>query len=119
MKFAARLPMLIALGCLGPMACSANRPTPGSWIETLIAEFEAAPVANPPHRILRYRHDGRFVYYVPAVCCDQPSTLYDDRGQVICQPDGGISGRGDGRCPAFAAQRRDETLIWSDPRPSN
>jgi hypothetical protein len=117
MKLAARLSILIALGALGPAACSATPPAPDAWIETLIAGFEAEPVANPPHRIVRYRYDEKHVYYVPAVCCDQPSTLYDDQGQVVCQPDGGFSGRGDNRCPDFASRRRDETLIWSDPRP--
>ena len=115
MKLAARLPMLIVLGA-GAVACSANPPAADSWIETLIAEFESAPVANPPHRIVRYRYGGALVYYVPPVCCDQPSVLYDERGQVLCRPDGGFSGRGDGRCADFTSQRRDKTLIWSDPR---
>jgi hypothetical protein len=107
---------LLILAALGPSACSANPPAADPALANLIAELAAAPLANPPHRILRYRYEGSTVYYVPAICCDQPSELYDDQGRVICRPDGGFSGRGDGRCPGFHAGKSGETLIWSDPR---
>jgi hypothetical protein len=109
------LPLLVAiLACAS--ACSASAPAREPWIDGLIAGFEAEPVANPPHRILQYRYHGKTVYYVPPSCCDRPSTLYDAHGTVICSPDGGYTGRGDGRCADFAAKRSDEVLVWSDPR---
>ena len=108
-------PLLVAI-LAGSAACSANPPARAPWLEGLIARFEAAPVANPPQRILSYRYQGQTVYYVPPICCDQTSTLYDTQGLVICAPDGGFSGRGDGRCPDFAAQRSDEQQIWGDSR---
>jgi hypothetical protein len=107
---------LLILAALAAGACSANPPAADTGLAKLIAELAAAPLANPPHRILRYRYEGNTVYYVPATCCDQPSELLDEQGQVICRPDGGFSGRGDGRCPGFHAGKSDETLIWSDPR---
>ncbi len=85
-------------------------------MKDLIAEFESEPVGNPPQSIWRYEYKSQIVYYVPAQCCDMFSTLYDADGEVICAPSGGIDGRGDGKCPDFNQERKNEMLIWEDPR---
>jgi hypothetical protein len=87
-----------------------------AWVTAMIASFQSQPVGNPPQSIYRYTYDGRTVYYVPPTCCDQLSTLYDVDGNVICAPDGGFSGKGDGRCPDFLEQATDKVLIWEDLR---
>jgi beta-lactamase class A len=86
------------------------------FVRDLIKSFEAAPVANPPASISRYEYQGRVVYYVPPRCCDVPSTLYDDKGAVICQPDGGFTGRGNNKCADFFDARSKGVTIWKDPR---
>jgi len=100
--------------------CSVNSPTsPGRrppWLTSLIQELEAAPVANPPALIARYDYRGETVYYLPPRCCDIWSTLYRADGAVLCHPDGGLSGKGDGGCPAFLAERTNEQIVWRDPR---
>lgn len=96
-----------------PVVAEPARP---AFVDALIAEFTAAPVANPPASIWRYTYRGQPVWFVPSKCCDFPSQLYDVRGDEICQPDGGFSGRGDGRCPDFFEARRDDALVWRDPR---
>ena len=105
-----------ALILAGPTACVATPAQKPAWVDTLIATFEAAPVANPPQRILRYRYRDEFVYYVPPTCCDRPSVLYDAKGTILCAPDGGITGRGDGKCADFRDRRSEESVIWSDAR---
>jgi hypothetical protein len=89
-----------------------------SWIDSMIARFQSSPVGNPPQSIWRYEYRGQIVYYVPAQCCDQYSMLFDRYGKLLCAPDGGITGGGDKRCPDFFNERKNETLIWSDPRGS-
>ena len=116
MKRAMILSTLFAVLLAGPIACAAKPPTTPNWLDQLVATFEAAPVANPPHRIVHYRYHEQTVYYVPPSCCDQPSALYDDAGKLLCEPDGGITGRGDGRCADFHQRRSDESVFWSDPR---
>ncbi|HET9033859.1 MAG TPA: hypothetical protein VFN25_13270 [Dokdonella sp.] len=116
MKPAMTLATLFAAILAGPSACATNRPMQAEWVAQMIARFEAEPVANPPRRILRYRYRDQFVYYVPPSCCDQPSTLYDAKGKVLCAPDGGLTGRGDGRCTDFREKRSNESLVWSDVR---
>jgi hypothetical protein len=116
MKAVLILAPLFAAILLGSGACSANPAARAPWINALIARYEAEPVANPPHRVLSYRYREQTVYYVPPSCCDQPSTLYDQSGEVVCAPDGGLTGRGDGRCEDFSRLRSDEALVWADPR---
>jgi len=86
------------------------------WLDQLILQFESAPIGNPPRAIWKYHFHGQTVYYTPPQCCDQFSVLYDSTGAVLCAPDGGFTGAGDGRCPDFFQKRTDETLVWMDPR---
>ena len=86
------------------------------WITNLIAKYESEPIGNPPQSIWCYEYKCQPVYYVPPQCCDQYSTLYDVNGNRICAPDGGITGRGDGQCPDFFQERKNEKLIWKDSR---
>jgi uncharacterized protein DUF6970 len=87
-----------------------------AWVETLITSLRAAPVANPPAAIVRYQYKGQRVYYVPPRCCDIPSRLFDEQGEEMCKPDGGRTGRGDGRCRDFFTERQDEHVVWKDER---
>ncbi len=86
------------------------------WLAGLIIQFQNEPVRNPPRSIWQYDYKDQVVYYVPEVCCDQLSTLYDAEGNVICAPSGGYGGNGDGCCPDFFQERKNETLIWKDSR---
>ncbi|HNZ37767.1 MAG TPA: hypothetical protein PLS75_08510 [Candidatus Marinimicrobia bacterium] len=86
------------------------------WVENLITKFQNEPVGNPPQSIWQYKYKGQIVYYIPAQCCDQFSTLYNAEGDIICAPDGGFSGRGDGECSDFFQERKNEKLIWQDSR---
>ncbi|WP_347157639.1 DUF6970 domain-containing protein [Pontibacter chitinilyticus] len=86
------------------------------WLSQLIQHLQEEKPANPPARIYRYTYNNQQVYYLTSRCCDIPSKVYDEQGNVLCEPDGGITGKGDGRCPDFAEQRKNETLIWEDKR---
>jgi len=87
------------------------------WIEALIARYRTEPVTNPPRSIWRDSYGSETVYYVPPICCDRYSELRNANGAVLCAPDGGITGRGDGRCPEFVYRERpDRKLVWRDPR---
>jgi hypothetical protein len=103
------------VACDGGSPTSPDRPLPG-WVVALTVEIQSAPVTQPPSSIWRYRYRGETVYFRPSRCCDVQSDLYDDRGILLCHPDGGISGNGDARCPDFFTQRTREQLIWQDPR---
>ena len=86
------------------------------WLTALIQELESQPVANPPAFIARYDYRGQVVYYLPPRCCDIPSDVYSAGGTIICHADGGLNGAGDGRCSDFFSLRKNEKIIWRDPR---
>ncbi len=107
-----------------PLALSAACATEGppdneslpAWLTALTHELESQPVANPPAFIARYDYRGQVVYYLPARCCDIPSNVYNAAGALMCHPDGGFSGSGDGRCSDFFAQGTNEKIVWQDRR---
>jgi hypothetical protein len=105
---------------LGIAACGAQpagqQPQVPAAVTALIEDLKSQPVANPPAYVASYEYAGQVVYYVPPRCCDIFGNLYDSQGQLICHPDGGIAGHGDGRCPDFLSQRKNETVLWRDTR---
>jgi hypothetical protein len=78
--------------------------------------MKAEPVTNPPSKIYSYIFNSKTVYYVPAVCCDNFSDLYDDSCKIIAHPDGGFTGKGDRKLPTFHEEKKNEKLIWEDKR---
>ncbi|MEA2657200.1 MAG: hypothetical protein QOI23_2565 [Chloroflexota bacterium] len=85
-------------------------------IAAIIGGLESRPVANPPAFLASYEYADQVVYYVPPRCCDVFGDLYDGEGRVICHPDGGLAGAGDGRCPDFLTERKHEIILWRDSR---
>jgi len=111
--------MLAAVTLLSACAHSTGPRLPQDsppWLKDLVQDLATQPVANPPASITAFTYRDQTVYLLPPRCCDIPSILYDSTGAVLCSPDGGYDGRGDGRCPDFGTTRRDERLIWADPR---
>ena len=82
----------------------------------LIMKFKEEEKQNPPRSIYRYTYYGKTVYFVPAVCCDFFSDLYDDHCTLLGHPDGGFTGQGDRKLPDFLQTRTNEKLIWKDDR---
>jgi len=101
--------IVLTVGCSSSTEL-ANPP----WVWKLIVQFQLQPVGNPPQSIWQYEFDGKTVYYIPPQCCDMLGSLYDAEGTYICAPDGGLDGRGDGRCPNFLSERANERLVWKD-----
>lgn len=84
-------------------------------IENKINEIKKEQPRNPPAQVWKWEVDGTIYYYVTSDCCDQYNYLYDEDCKVICAPDGGFSGSGDGSCPDFNGEIK-YTLVWKDER---
>lgn len=88
-----------------------------AFLQQLTAGIEAGPATESPASIWSYRYREQTVYYVPPFpCCDRLSVLYDSSGRILCSPDGGLTGDGDGRCADFFAARSAESRVWTDGR---
>ena len=85
-------------------------------INKMIGDFTKAAVENPPRKIYSYNYQGRTVYYVTPPCCDFFSDLYDAECNLIGHPDGGITGKGDGKMTDFHSTKSAERLVWEDKR---
>ena len=84
-------------------------------IEHKIEELIKNEVSNPPTQIWKWEVDGNTYYYITSNCCDQYNYLYTENCEIVCAPDGGITGEGDGNCPIFTNEII-KTLIWEDQR---
>ncbi len=112
--------------CASLLFCSlpaqAQRPMQPKWLQRLITRLQSEPVRNPPAKIIRYTNARRSYYYIPPAAGDQFSALYNSVGREICAPDGGITGAGDGKCPAFVPRmlnsRTPGEIVWQDARES-
>jgi hypothetical protein len=102
--------------CVASCGAETTAPEDMPWLKDLIRGLEAEPVRNPPASVTEYRYEGALVYYVPPACCDIFSDLYDHEGRLMCHPDGGFTGRGDGQCPDFLKERLSGRVIWQDTR---
>ena len=110
------LTVVLSAGCSHtPAAPDAPIAAP-AWVTTVVQQLEAQPVATPPAFVASYEYKGDTVYFVPQRCCDVMSVVYRSDGTVMCHADGGLAGTGDGLCPDFFAERRNERIIWRDPR---
>lgn len=87
-----------------------------SWVKDLIAGQEKEAVANPPAELSKCIYKDKIVYYLPPRCCDISSVLYDENGNYLCSPDGGITAGGDGKCGDFYEERKNCEVVWTDHR---
>ena len=84
-------------------------------IENKIQDILDEPVRNPAAQVWKWEDNANTYYYITSDCCDQYNYLYDENCNVVCAPDGGFTGAGDGNCPTFQGQVV-KTLVWEDPR---
>jgi len=108
--------VLLSAGCGRSPAAPEPASTAPPWLTAVIRQLETQAVTSPPAFVARYEYKGDTVYFVPQRCCDVTSAVYRSDGAVMCRPDGGLAGTGDGRCSDFFAERRNEHVIWRDPR---
>lgn len=83
-------------------------------IVDMIDGYKADLTTVPKPQVYRYRYNGETVYHIVPGCCDQRSTLYDKECNVICEPDGGLDGQGDGNCTDFFDEGKKKTLVWNE-----
>ena len=72
-------------------------------------------VTNPPTQVWKWEVASETYFYITSDCCDQYNILYSENCEVVCAPDGGFTGQGDGKCLDFNEEIV-KTLVWKDNR---
>ena len=96
-----------------PEAIDAAIPT---CIKNKIDSFKLKEAHEKPQRVIEYVYKGKKVYYVVMPCCDFYNEVYDDKCNFLGAPDGGFTGKGDGKIPDFFAGAKNEKLVWGTPK---
>jgi hypothetical protein len=79
-----------------------------NWLTCLVSQKNAWVV---------YRQTcGGVVTYYLGIGGDAYNLLYDRCGTMVCAPDGGFSGRGDGLCPDYVEHVDSSERIWREPQ---
>jgi hypothetical protein len=65
-----------------------------------------------PLQVDEYSFNSKTVYLVTPPCCDFFNEVYDDSCKIICAPSGGITGKGDGKCPDFFKSATFVKTLW-------
>jgi hypothetical protein len=88
-----------------------NMPT---CLATKIDSIKKLPGVTPPQSVIQYSYKGKLVYYVTADCCDKFNEVYDDKCTSLGAPDGGITGKGDGKLTDFYAMATNKKVVWEN-----
>ena len=99
------------------LACSTNKKGQDiqgmpACLEAKIKAMAADPGQGSPLSVTRYTYRQQTVYYMVSPCCDKFNVVYDSVCNVLGHPDGGFTGRGDGKMPGFKNGATDEKVIW-------
>ena len=79
-----------------------------------IEEMLKAQSANQPQVVTQYSYKGAAVFYITSGCCDQYNPVYSSDCQYLGAPDGGITGKGDGRLPDFYTNTTNKKIVWEN-----
>src|SRR5690606_4334409 len=131
-----RIPKIIIVSfCL--VSCASNKNllstenekvSPGAVSDTsLIPSCLAARIRvmrddvnqGSPVSITRYQYQGQTVFYMRSPCCDKFNIVFDSTCTILGYPDGGFTGRGDGKMPGFYDEATEAKQVWERPQHNN
>lgn len=110
-------PITIIIFIVLLLACSVNKKVQGipeipACLEAKIKTMASDPNAGSPLSVIRFTYKQQNVYYMVSPCCDKFNVVYDSACNIVGYPDGGFTGRGDGKMPGFRKEATDEKVVW-------
>jgi hypothetical protein len=81
-------------------------------LESAIKVMSSDPSRGTPQSVSRYIYNAQIVYYVLSACCDKYNIVYDSACNILGYPDGGFSGKGDGKMLDFKTKATGGEVVW-------
>ena len=81
-------------------------------IKNKIDSFKLKEKHERPQSVVEYVYKGKKVYYIVMPCCDFFNEVYDEKCRFLGAPDGGFTGKGDGKLPDFSTEAKPGKEIW-------
>jgi len=107
---------VLIISCSLLLSCAGNKSQGISGMPpcmvTKIEEMKSDPKVNAPQSVTQYMYKGSAVFYISAGCCDQFNQVYNSDCDYLGSPDGGISGKGDGKISDFFASATNKKVVW-------
>lgn len=103
--------VLFLFACAAHKKATDNAEIP-SCLQAKIDSMSANPNEGSPQSITRYSYHDKTVYYMKAPCCDKYNIVFDSVCNVLGYPDGGFTGKGDGKMPDFFTEAKDAKVVW-------
>jgi hypothetical protein len=112
-----RKPITITIFIVLMLACSSNKKVQGidempACLSAKIKAMASDANAGSPLSVTRFTYKQQTVYYMVSPCCDKFNIVYDSACNILGHPDGGLTGRGDGKMPDFRREASNEKMIW-------
>ena len=98
-------------------SCATNKKANGStqlplYLHPKIKTMGENPDEGTSHSVTRYNYKGQTVYYMVAPCCDKYNIVFESACNVLGFPDGGYTGKGDGKMTNFHNEATEEKVVW-------
>jgi hypothetical protein len=77
------------------------------------------PTEGTPLYVAEYQYKDQTVYYVASACCDKFNAVYDSACRLLGYPDGGFTGKGDGKMTDFSAEAKNKKVVWEKAQQRN
>ena len=107
----ALLGTLFFISCTGQKKIREAGELPGC-LKTKIESMSANPSEGTPQSVTRYHYKGQVVYYMVLACCDKYNIVYDSACNILGYPDGGYTGKGDGKMTDFKNEAGEGKVVW-------
>lgn len=109
--------IIISCGIFFLASCAPKNqgiPNMPQCLSAKIDSIKKVPNLHSPESVIEYNYNGTLVYYVTAGCCDQFNEVYDVDCKILGAPDGGITGKGDGKLPDFFSKATNKKVVWEN-----
>ncbi len=94
-------------------SCSSMK-TNTTDLQKLLESYAKSHDNEKPAQIEKWTVDSAIYYHVFPKGADRYSELYNSDLELICHPEGGMVGTGDGKCPDWAKTVKNKEIIWTN-----